>query len=207
MGIAIPDPAVKRISVHRELLLRWSGKVNLTAVRDIKGMAERLYLDSCALLPYLKEACSLHDVGSGAGFPGLVLKAVQSEIDLTLTEARRKKISFLKEAAREMGFTRGVRVRWERIGIRAWRGEPAWQEVVSRASFPPKIWLDLGACLVAPGGRLWLMAGQPIEADEGLEQLVQPDCWPRGFELELWTSYQLPFCGLGRRLAAFRRIP
>ncbi len=204
------DPAgVQRLIIHRDLLRRWATKVNLTTVLDDRGMAERLYLDSALVARFLAPGISLHDVGSGAGFPGLVLKALRPDLEVTLTEARRKRVTFLKQAAREMDLGPGLDIRWQRLGWEA-EGTPGqhpkevWQEVISRASFPPEVWLEAGAGLVSVGGRLWIMAGQPHGPAEQPPDLArQPP--PTGFELDRSVRYQLPFCGLQRWLIGLRR--
>jgi 16S rRNA (guanine527-N7)-methyltransferase len=207
------DPQVcERLVCHQRLLLRWAPKVNLTTVLEPRSMAERLYLDSAVVLPWLG-AGRLHDVGSGAGFPGLVLKALRPELAVTLTEARRRKVSFLRQAAREMGLESGLDIQWRRLG---WEpnepaqadpgpgGEGRWDEVISRATFPPGEWIAQGAGLVAPGGRLWIMAGQPHGQTEEAPGW-QPGALPAGLSLELRHAYRLPFCGLQRWLLSLRR--
>lgn len=209
LGLELSPDAIARLVIHRDLLRRWAAKVNLTTVLDDRGMAERLYLDSALVARFLQPGVSLHDVGSGAGFPGLVLKALQPQLEVTLTEARRKRVSFLKQAAREMGLGPGLDIRWQRLGWNSDgsgedRAVETWQEVISRASFPPEVWLEAGAGLVAVGGRLWIMAGQPHGPPE-----QPPDVARRvplaGFELDRMERYQLPFCGLQRWLIGLRR--
>lgn len=212
MGLDLQPAALERLAAHQRLLLRWADKVNLTTVRDARAMAERLYLDSAVLLPALGMAARVHDVGSGAGFPGLVLKALRPELVLTLTEARRKRVSFLRQAARAMGLVSGLEVRWQRLGWTtdgrrpqpADRAEPVWDEVVSRATLPPPLWVEQGSRLVAPGGRLWIMAGQPHGSGDDRADWRAAGL-PAGFSLEREQRYRLPFCGLERWLVALRR--
>ena len=75
LELKLTDAGLARLVAHWELLQHWADRMNLTTVRDPASMAERLYLDSAMLLTRLAEDSSVHDVGSGAGFPGLVLKA------------------------------------------------------------------------------------------------------------------------------------
>jgi hypothetical protein len=116
LGIEITDEGVSRLLVHFNLLEKWADRVNLTTVRDPEEMAELLYLDSAVLQKHLDPDTRLHDVGTGAGFPGLVVKALRPDLQVTLTEARRKKVSFLKQAAREMGLSEGLDIRHQRLG-------------------------------------------------------------------------------------------
>ncbi len=209
LDLQLPDEGVQRLRVHQRLLSKWASKMNLTSVSDPAGMAERLYLDSAVLLPHIDRKSSVHDVGSGAGFPGLVLKALRPEIEVTLTEARRKRVSFLKHAAREMGLDKGLEIRWERLGRprrprSEFQGE-RWAEVVSRAAFPPAVWMKKGAPLVGEGGRLWVMAGQPFGRDKAIVNWEKA-LLPEGFSIQISHTYRLPRCGKERLLVGLVRM-
>jgi len=211
LGLELPPEGLARLERHREVLARWADRVNLTTVRGEQDQADRLYLDSAVVLPRLGQGARLHDVGTGAGFPGLVLKALRPDLRVTLTEARHKRVSFLRAALREMGLREddGLRVCWGRVGWQEAGGD-TWDEVISRAVAPPAQWILDGAALVAPGGRLWVMSGAPHAGDEDpVPPGAQPGpggwALPPGFRLEEEIPYRLPFCGLERRLLALRR--
>jgi len=207
LGIGISDDGVSRLKIHFHLLRKWADRVNLTTVRDPGEMAELLYLDSAVLTKHLEPGSRLHDVGTGAGFPGLVVKALRPDLQVTLTEARRKKVSFLKQAAREMGITEGLEVRNQRLGWEPGDSQEQWPEVVSRAAFPPKEWVRHGAPLVSLGGRLWICSGQPHGDDQdGLDQILSEidACLPEGFKRDPVCAYRLPFCGRERLLVPVR---
>ncbi len=211
MCLDIPYDAIQRINIHKKLLVKWAAKVNLTTVLQDREMADRLYLDSAILLPGISSDRIVCDVGSGAGFPGLVLKAIRPELDVTLIEARRKRVSFLKTASREMGLENGLTIKWSRLGWDHMSSQDEenesdtgfyWDEVVSRATFPPDIWLETGKSILAKGGRIWVMAGQPhAQGDDALD-------WEKEAEknhlfLERKQEYNLPFCGKKRWLVSF----
>lgn len=80
-------------------LLKWNRTHNLTGQSDERGVVVDLFLDGLAMAPHLRGA-SLLDIGSGAGFPGLVLALACPEITVTSLEPRAKRISFQKQAAR-----------------------------------------------------------------------------------------------------------
>ena len=100
LGLDLPKEGISRLQCHYRLLCKWADRVNLTTIRDPGQRAERLYLDSAVLTEHIPAGVGLHDVGTGAGFPGLVIKALRPDLQVTLTEARRKKVSFLKQVAR-----------------------------------------------------------------------------------------------------------
>lgn len=92
-----------RLEAYADLLVRWSARINLVSGNTLGDLWRRHFLDSAQLFPYLAEdARSLVDLGSGAGFPGLVL-AVMGVPGVELVEADARKCAFLREAARIAG--------------------------------------------------------------------------------------------------------
>lgn len=83
---------------YRDELLRWNARINLTAITDDNEIIHKHFLDSLSILEYitLRNGDSVVDVGTGAGFPGIVLKIYVPGVRLTLVEASKKKASFLK---------------------------------------------------------------------------------------------------------------
>ncbi len=208
LDLSLSSAQLDRLKIHFRELERWADRTNLTTVREPQAMAERLYLDSALPGKYLSEQSRVHDIGSGAGFPGLVLKALWPSLRVCLTEARRKKVSFLKQAARLMSLGEGLEIRWERLTEQEAFGGEQFDEVMSRAAFPPAEWLRLGAKLVAPGGRLWIFSGPPH--GEGDRDEIEDAKWwsknlPSGFQQEQCIPYLLPFSRKPRVLIALRR--
>ncbi len=85
------------------LVVKWSAKINLVSKHDLPDLWERHIQDSLALIPYISVGTlAAIDLGSGAGFPGLVL-AIETGIPFTLIESDTRKAAFLTDAARELG--------------------------------------------------------------------------------------------------------
>jgi 16S rRNA (guanine527-N7)-methyltransferase len=104
LGIALDAEAVERLFLYFTELLRWSRKINLIAKGTPEAeILENHFLDSLTLLSLL-EGPGLHllDVGSGAGFPGLVCKAARPDLTVTLLEPRLKRVSFLRHIIRTL---------------------------------------------------------------------------------------------------------
>ena len=108
---------LQNISTYIDLLLRWNARINLTAIRNEEEMVTRHFGESLFAARHLfppqtaqcrrerPRSCTLIDVGSGAGFPGLPIKIWAPHIHLTLIESNQKKATFLREVTRSLTLT------------------------------------------------------------------------------------------------------
>ena len=102
-AIELPDTTLARLDATVELLLRWNRTINLVAKATLEEVWTRHVLDSAQLHRLIPpEARNLADLGSGAGFPGLVLAAMRPDLNVILVESDSRKAAFLAEAARHM---------------------------------------------------------------------------------------------------------
>ncbi len=114
--------------------MRWQKAINLIGRTTIEEVWTRHVLDSAQLAPLIPaEAKTLTDLGSGGGFPGLVLAALSPELDLTFIEVDARKAAFLGEAGRRMALPRVPRVVIGRIEDVA----PAKADVVTARALAP----------------------------------------------------------------------
>lgn len=98
--IAVPRETFERLTAYHDLLLKWQAKVNLISPDTIPHIWHRHFLDSLQLFPHIKNpSCKILDLGTGAGFPGMVM-AMMGCSDVHLVESDTKKILFLREVAR-----------------------------------------------------------------------------------------------------------
>ncbi len=107
-GTPVSRETVNKLSKYKTLLWKWQPTINLVGLKTLNDVWQRHFIDSAQLLPLIPaNACSLLDMGSGAGFPGLILALLRSEgsspLQVTLVEADQRKCVFLKTAALEMG--------------------------------------------------------------------------------------------------------
>jgi 16S rRNA (guanine527-N7)-methyltransferase len=161
---------VQRLVDYVELLEKWNRRTNLTGFRARDDLVLHGLVDSLVPLPLLPADGSCMDVGSGAGFPGLVLAAAQPDRDWTLLEPRRKRASFLIEASRVMGLAQ-VQVLTQRLETTDLTVPTITSRAVGGIAASVAEHLE-------PGGT-WVLAAsvqdaQTIEADGGFE----------GFEVE-----------------------
>ena len=164
-NVVLAEPAVEKLSLYLELLLRWNPKVNLTGLKDPRTIVRRLFAESLYAANLIELKGWLVDVGSGAGFPGLALKLATPDLRVTLVEARQKKCAFLKEVAQQCGFG-GVEVVAERFQSWAAR-QPVERRadlITTRAvDMSPQL-LQTAQKLLLPGGRLVLFTSRALAA-------------------------------------------
>lgn len=109
LGLTPPPEAAAKLARYGEMLIEQNKVMNLTAITDPDQVASLHMLDCAALLRYvdLKDK-SLIDVGTGAGFPGLVLKIMEPTLELTLLDGLQKRLNWLQRVCEELGLE-GVR--------------------------------------------------------------------------------------------------
>ena len=107
LNIAPPEGAVDKLCRYAGLLVEQNRVMNLTAITQPEGIARLHFLDSAALLPLLGDTADkrLIDVGTGAGFPGLVLKILSPGLELTLLDSLGKRVDWLGRVAQELELT------------------------------------------------------------------------------------------------------
>ena len=143
-----------------DLLRRWNRTINLISRADESVIGERHIADSLQLVPLLPPGTDRGiDLGSGAGFPGLMLAAATG-IPFDLIEADRRKAAFLREAARLLGAPARVHaVRIEEARL------PPSPVVTARALAPLPDLLPLAAPLLAAGGTCLFLKGAGVETE------------------------------------------
>jgi 16S rRNA (guanine527-N7)-methyltransferase len=156
LGIELDDIRAETLLKLVDELEAGNAQFNLTAIRDRPGMLRKHVLDSLSLQPYLRGA-RLADVGTGAGFPGLVLAIANPERRLTLIEATGKKARFVEQTVERLGL-RNVLV----VNSRAENYRPfeLFDTVVARALSSLADFVAYAGHLCAPGGRLLAMKGK-----------------------------------------------
>jgi len=159
LALALPAGADERLLEYAGLLQKWNRTYNLTAIRDPLAMVAHHLLDSLAVLPHLPlapERARIVDAGSGAGLPGIPLAIARPRWHVALAESNQKKSAFLRQAAIELGL-HNVEVHEGRV--EAWRPQPLFDLVISRAFAALSEFIAACRHLVAPEGLLAAMKG------------------------------------------------
>jgi 16S rRNA (guanine527-N7)-methyltransferase len=190
------DPGVSRETLGRldamvEILTKWQKVINLIGKTTMDEVWTRHILDSAQLLPLIPpQAKSLTDLGSGAGFPGLVLAALRPDLDVVLVEADARKAAYLGEAGRKMALPKQPKLL---IGRMESLKPPKADVVTARA--------------VAPLAKLLLWA-ESYRSDPGICLFHKGAGWQAEVEeaLGAWDITYQPFPSLTDRDAVLLRI-
>lgn len=167
-GISLSARQIAQLSVYERELLEWNQKFNLTAIRDVEGIRAKHFLDSmsCALAWREQTPRRLVDVGTGAGFPGIVLKILYPSLKLTLVESVGKKANFCSHIVQTLGME-GVEVlaaRAEEVGCSPKHREK-YDWAVARAVASLPVLAEYLLPLVRVGGGMLAQKGEsgPLE--------------------------------------------
>lgn len=150
------DTALSRLAAHLDLLVRWQRRINLVGASTLADPWRRHVLDSQQLVRLLPEGTpAVTDLGSGAGFPGLVIAILAPTTVVTLVEADQRKAAFLAAAARATG----TEIRLETRRMETLPAASA-DVVTARACAPLPRLLPVIAQILRPGGVALLLKGQ-----------------------------------------------
>jgi 16S rRNA (guanine527-N7)-methyltransferase len=166
-SIVLDDSIIGELERFTELLHEWNGVHNLTGAKSKNAIYENI-IDSLYPISFIKHPKRLLDVGTGAGFPGLVLAIVMPECEVVLSEPLRKRVAFLKYVM--------VDLELDNLKVEAKRVESiedsAFGMITSRAVTNTKLLLSLSANLSSSSSEYLFYKGQRVfEEVEGLEGL------------------------------------
>lgn len=98
----VPRGTLETLRVYEALLVKWQKAINLVGPASIPDAWSRHFMDSIQIVPMVPaEAKTLYDIGSGAGFPGMVLAIARPDLSVTLIESDQKKCAFLTTVSHE----------------------------------------------------------------------------------------------------------
>jgi len=200
-ALQIPVDGIPALCRYADLLAEKNKVMNLTAITEPEEIASLHFLDSLCLLNLLDfSAKRVIDVGTGAGFPGLPLRIVQPDLQLTLLDALNKRIDFLQEVCRALNLpdVLCVHARAEEFGHRE-----EYDIAVSRAVASLPLLLELCLPFVKVGGRFLAMKGrdsdEEIAAAEHAAELL-------GAGAAQITDYSIPGTDVVHRAVLFEKI-
>ena len=194
IGIEITDDMINKFKKYYELLSLWNEKMNLTAITEESEVIKKHFFDCIIPLSILEEKGKLIDVGSGAGFPGIVFKIVRSNYEVALLEPIGKRCNFLNEVIKELDL-KNIKVVNERSEDFAKENRERFDIACARAVANLSILSELCLPLVKVDGVFLAMKGSKAE-EEHLEAAKAIET----LGAELVRKYEHDISGAGERV-------
>ncbi len=199
MGLTPPPEAIDRLCQYSDLLLEQNKVMNLTAITEPSQVARLHFLDSASLLAHVDlQGKSLIDVGTGAGFPGLVLKILEPSLSLTLADSLGKRVTWLERVCAQLGLegVTCIHARAEELAL-----DPAYRDsfdvATSRAVAAFPALCELCLPFVKTGGQFIAMKSVDSDAEvQAGERAVKT----LGGKLSTSIDYPVPGAGVTHRL-------
>lgn len=202
LGLSLDEPALENLLLYAGELQKWNRRINLIARNTPPEISlEKHFLDSLTLLPFFDRSGlrreTLLDVGTGAGFPGLVLAVALPDLQVILVEPRAKRVSFLRHVIRTLSLA-NVEVIEQRLEAVPELRTKTITFVTSRAVAEPSAFLPMVTPFLERGARALLMLGR--------EQALQweTDASVPGMILEKKKAFTLPFSRAERAVCMVR---
>ena len=102
INIVFTEEQLQKFYQYMNLLIEWNEKINLTAIVEPKEIILKHFIDSLTIIKYIKPNKSVIDIGTGAGFPGIPVKIMREDLDITLLDSLNKRIHFLNEVIQKL---------------------------------------------------------------------------------------------------------
>ena len=203
LNIVVLEEQLKKLNDYASFLMEYNKNVNLTRIDSLEQIYLKHFYDSltiCEALDFSKVATML-DIGSGAGFPGMVLAIFFPEIKVTLLDSNSKKTTFLKLLAQRLQLN-NVKVITDRAEQYCKEYRESFDLVTARAVANLTVLSELCIPFVKEGSYFISMKGsnseEIIEAESAIEVL--------GAKIEEVIDFQLPNDGGGRNLVKIRKV-
>lgn len=166
-NIILDNDQINKFIKYKELLKEWNNKINLTAITEDKQILMKHFIDSLEVVKYINKNSTVIDVGTGAGFPGIVIAIYfKGDIKITLIDALNKRIDFLEEVIKELNLLNIeiVHARAEELGQKE-KYRESYDYALSRAVAPLNILLEFDIPFIKVGGKCLLLKGTKLNEE------------------------------------------
>lgn len=204
IGISLSLEDANHFYEYMNLLLEWNEKINLTAITEPKEVILKHFIDSITINMYLNEIDNAMDIGTGAGFPAIPLKILNSEKKFTLVDSLNKRIKFLENVCKKLNLNNieCLHARAEELA-RNKEYRQRYDVVTSRAVARLSTLLEYMLPFVKVGGRCICMKGANIkeeldEANKAIEIL--------GGRIEKVDLLLLPDSDMERNIIVIKKV-
>lgn len=171
LGITLDKEQLNKLNLFYELMIEWNQKINLTSIVEKEDVLLKHFFDSLTLYKSfdLKKDLNLCDVGSGAGFPGIVLKICFPNLKIILIDSLNKRVTYLNEVIKQLELTNisAVHTRMEDFSR---INEEKYDIITARAVANTRVLAEISVRALKINGKLLLMkANVEEEIEESLD--------------------------------------
>ena len=200
-GIVLSSYQQNQFKKYEELLVSENEKINLTSITKSEEVVDKHFYDSSLLLFYKDIKGSLLDVGTGAGFPGVVIKIIKPDIKLTLLEPIKKRCLFLEKLVKELDL-KDVDIINERAEDYSINNRSKYDFVTARAVSNINILIEVSGAMVKKDGYFICLRGKDgrIEIDNAQKAIKT-----MGFDVQEIVDASL-YDGSSRVISFFKKI-
>lgn len=203
LGINITEEQLNHLEIYYNLLVEWNEKMNLTGITQKEEVYLKHFYDSLTICKVidLNKIDSLCDVGTGAGFPGMVLKILFPNLHITLVDSLQKRLTFLETVKNEIGLTKLeiIHARAEEYGA---KNREKFDVVTARAVAPLNILLEYSVPMVKKDGYfIPLKANVSEELNNSMNAIKQ-----LSIKLEQKEEFLLPVENSQRTILSLKKI-
>lgn len=166
-GIELSEEKLEKFRIYKELLVEWNQKMNLTAITTDYDVIMKHFVDCLEIVKYIEKGSKVIDVGTGAGFPGIVISIYfMNDIHITLLDSLNKRLVFLEEVVNKL--------KLENVEIVHARAEEYAQKenicesydvVVSRAVAPLNVLLEYDIPYLKVGKKALFLKGDNVNEE------------------------------------------
>jgi len=177
LGIEVTDKKLEQLEKYYELLIEYNKVMNLTGITEKEEVYLKHFYDSITIAKIidLNNENSMCDLGSGAGFPGIVIKIFYPNLNIVLVDSLNKRINFLNTVIKELDL-KNITAIHARIEDYAKENKEKFDVVTARAVAPLNILLELGINLVKVGKYFIAMKGNIENEPEFSNAIKKLDC-------------------------------
>lgn len=203
LGISITDKQLEQLNKYYKALVEWNKRINLTSITEENDVYLKHFYDSLTLFKEydLTKDISLCDVGTGAGFPGIVLKIVFPNLKITLVDSLQKRLKFLDYVIKLLNL-KDVELVHERMEDYSKQNEEKFDIITSRAVAKTKILVEISFKALKISGHLILMKSSFEEELSDAEKIIKDI----GGEVIDVNTFKLPFENSERALINIKKV-
>ena len=204
MGVIISDDIANKLKEYMSLLLEWNEKINLTAIINEEDIILKHFVDSLTILKYIDNRDKIIDIGTGAGFPGMPIGVVNSDVKITLMDSLNKRIIFIDTVIEELKLqnVKTIHARAEELA-RNKKYREQYNVAVSRAVANLSTLVEYMLPFINVGGNCICMKGPNVqnelsEAKNAIKEL--------GGEIKIVDKIILPGTDYERNIIVIKKI-